>query len=140
MTTEPLANAVTLFVDADKTGHVGSYKESSKAKTTYQSHYPTKSVQRAEPKAVQMFWLCKCFPNPAIYSLTAATWLELFQPCHALTYSQMMGNCSTYSLVFSKYYGPEELLFLYPIYGLILICLVPSLKATTLLTPLLTLI
>ena len=48
--TEPLANAVTIFVDADKTGHIGIYKESyktiykesSKAKTTYQSHYPTK--------------------------------------------------------------------------------------------------
>lgn len=60
--TEPLANAVTIFVDADKTGHIGIYKESSKAKTTYQSHYPTKSIQRTELKAVQL--ALQMFPEP----------------------------------------------------------------------------
>ena len=45
-----------------KQGTLKFTKKSSKAKTTYQSHYPTKSVQRAELKAVQL--ALQMFPEP----------------------------------------------------------------------------
>ena len=77
--TEPLAYAVTRFVDANKTGHIEIYKESSNAKTTYQNHYPTKTVQRAELKAVQL--ALQMFPEPCILFTDSLHVLELFQPC-----------------------------------------------------------